>query len=88
MRNALVIVEMAFAVILLVGAGLLIRSFIELQQVNPGFEPRGVLAMQVSLPPNKYAEAPQRAAFHRQMLGERARHPGREERRRRSRRCR
>jgi predicted permease len=67
-RNALVIAEMSFAVILLVGAGLLIRSFVELQQVSPGFEPRGVLAMQLSLPANKYADANARALFDRQML--------------------
>ena len=67
-RNALVVAEMAFAVILLVGAGLLIRSFMQLQQVNPGFQPAGVLAMQLSLPPNKYADRPARAAFLRQAL--------------------
>ncbi len=67
-RNALVVAEMAFAVILLVGAGLLIRSFVRLQQVNPGFEPHGVLAMQVSLPGSKYKEGVQRAAFDRQVL--------------------
>ena len=67
-RNALVVAEMAFAVILLVGAGLLIRSFVQLQQVNPGFEPRGVLAMQVSLPGSKYREGAQRASFDRQVL--------------------
>src|SRR5205085_9223942 len=69
-RNALVVAEMSFAVILLVGAGLLIRSFMELQQVSPGFEPRGVLAMQVSLPQNKYADSNARAVFDRQMLDE------------------
>jgi putative ABC transport system permease protein len=67
-RNALVVFEMFAAVVLLVGAGLLIRSFVELQRVSPGFQPRGVLAMQVSLPANKYAEPAQRAAFDRQML--------------------
>jgi putative ABC transport system permease protein len=67
-RNALVVAEMSFAVVLLVGAGLLIRSFVELQQVSPGFEPRGVLAMQVSLPQNKYADANARALFGRRML--------------------
>ena len=68
LRNALVVFEMAAAVILLVGAGLLIRSFMQLQQVNPGFEPRGVLAMQLSLPPNKYPDRAARATFLRQML--------------------
>ncbi|HWS87813.1 MAG TPA: ABC transporter permease [Pyrinomonadaceae bacterium] len=67
-RNALVVAEMAFAVILLVGAGLLIRSFMQLQQVNPGFQPAGVLAMQLSLPPNKYPDRAARAAFLRQTL--------------------
>jgi putative ABC transport system permease protein len=70
MRNVLVVVEMAFAVVLLVGAGLLIRSFVELQRVNPGFQPAGVLAMQVSLPASKYKEGTQRTAFDRQMLEE------------------
>ena len=69
-RNALVVAEMAFAVVLLVGAGLLIRSFVRLQQVDPGFQPRGVLAMQVSLPPTKYTDQARRAAFARQMLEE------------------
>jgi predicted permease len=67
-RNALVVAEIAFAVILLVGAGLLIRSFTRIQQVNPGFEPAGVLAMQLSLPPNKYPDRAARAAFLRQAL--------------------
>jgi putative ABC transport system permease protein len=69
-RNALVVAEISLAVVLLVGAGLLIRSFLQLQQVNPGFQPQGVLAMQVSLPPTKYAERPQKAAFAQQMLDE------------------
>ncbi|MFL6254285.1 MAG: ABC transporter permease, partial [Pyrinomonadaceae bacterium] len=70
LRNVLVVIEMAFAVVLLVGAGLLIRSFVELQHVNPGFQPAGVLALQVSLPSNKYSEGTQRTAFDRQMLEE------------------
>jgi predicted permease len=67
-RDALVVFEIFSAVVLLVGAGLLIRSFVELQHVSPGFEPRGVLAMQVSLPQNKYADQKARALFDRQML--------------------
>jgi putative ABC transport system permease protein len=67
-RDALVVVEMTLAVILLVGAGLLIRSFLRLQQVSPGFEPRGVLSMQVSLPGAKYKDGASRTAFDRQVL--------------------
>ncbi|MGH9944874.1 MAG: ABC transporter permease, partial [Pyrinomonadaceae bacterium] len=66
--NALVIAEVSLAVVLLVGAGLLIRSFFELQKVSPGFRPDGVLSMQLSLPANKYAESPQREQFVRLIL--------------------
>jgi putative ABC transport system permease protein len=67
-RDALVVFEIFVAVVLLVGAGLLVRSFARLQQVDPGFEPRGVLAMQVSLPQSKYKDGAARAAFDRQVL--------------------
>jgi putative ABC transport system permease protein len=70
LRNALVVFEMAVAVIVLVGAGLLLRSFMQVQRVNPGFQPSGVLSMLVSLPVNKYKEPAQRAAFDRQLLEE------------------
>ncbi|HEX7281131.1 MAG TPA: ABC transporter permease [Vicinamibacterales bacterium] len=48
MRSALVIAEMALAVILLTGSGLLIRSFIELTRVDPGFQPEGAIAIRVT----------------------------------------
>jgi predicted permease len=54
MRSALVIAEMALAVVLLTGSGLLIRSFIELTRVNPGFQPEGAIAVRVTMQGEQY----------------------------------
>jgi putative ABC transport system permease protein len=51
--------------VLLVGAGLMMRSFVELQQVKPGFEPHGLLTFQTSLPRARYATGPVRTQFIR-----------------------
>ncbi len=67
-RSALVVAEMALALILLVSAGLLIKSFAQLQQVNPGFRPEGVISMQLTLPEAKYKEPQQRQEFFRQLM--------------------
>jgi putative ABC transport system permease protein len=64
---ALTIAEVALSMLLLVGAGLLIRSFTHLLDVNPGFNPRGVLAVQLTLPASRYPEARTRQ-FYRQLL--------------------
>jgi len=50
MRTALVVTEVALAVVLLSGAGLMISSFLRLQQVNPGFSPEQVVVFDLSLP--------------------------------------
>jgi hypothetical protein len=52
----------------LVGAGLLLNSFIRLSNVAPGFEPRNALTMQVSLPKTKYPDAERRGPFFAQVL--------------------
>jgi putative ABC transport system permease protein len=65
LRSMLVISEMALAIILLTGAGLLIRSVIELYNVNPGFNPNGVITMNVRLPAAKYPEDQQRVNFYK-----------------------
>jgi predicted permease len=62
-RAVLVVAETAIAVVLLIGAGLLLKSFVQLQSVNPGFSPDNVLTAQISLPAVRYASAPARIAF-------------------------
>ena len=66
LRSVLVVTEIAVALVLLIAAGLLIRSMLNLQQVRPGFDPTNVLSVRVALPPSAYAEAePTRLAFER-----------------------
>jgi putative ABC transport system permease protein len=67
-RNALVISEVALALVLLVGAGLLLKSFARLQNVDPGFDPRNVLSMEVSLPVAKYPRGKPVADFYMEMI--------------------
>ena len=67
-RNLFVVLEVAFALMLLIGAGLMIKSFMRLQRVDPGFDPDNILALQISLPGSKYKEDPQLIAFYQQAL--------------------
>jgi len=67
-RNLLVTAEVALAMALLVGAGLLIRSFAALMSVNPGFETRKILKAEVSLPQFQYSTPQQWVAFSDELL--------------------
>ena len=62
-QHTLVVVEMALALVLLVGAGLLARSFAALNAVSPGFDTRDVLAGRIRLTPSRYPTAPQQKTF-------------------------
>ncbi|HEV8366365.1 MAG TPA: ABC transporter permease [Pyrinomonadaceae bacterium] len=66
-RSILVVVESAVAVVLLVGAGLLIRSLVSLQNVNPGFDSNNVLTMRIDVPEEKYTTADKRTNFFQQL---------------------
>jgi putative ABC transport system permease protein len=65
-RSVLVIAQVALSTILLIGSGLLIRSFVRLRSVSAGFEPRNLLTMQVSL--RKYAQPAQSISFYQEVL--------------------
>ena len=67
-RKILVTTEVALALVLLVGAGLLIKGFSRLRSVNPGFNPTGVMTMYLQLPATRYAEIPKRTQFRRELL--------------------
>lgn len=75
-RAALVIGEVALALVLLLGAGLLLRSFQELTRVKPGFEPRGALTATFSLPQTRYAEESRTVGFLDELLRRASALPG------------
>jgi predicted permease len=66
LRNALVVAEIALSLVLVISAGLMIRSFLKLQKVDPGFVPDNVLTMRISLPGAKYSDDDQARAFFEQ----------------------
>src|SRR5919197_255910 len=67
-QGALVVTEVALALVLLVGAGLLLKSYARLRRVDPGFSPERVLTARLSLPESKYPDKDRQAAFARQAL--------------------
>jgi predicted permease len=68
LREAIVIVEVALSLLLLIGAGLLFRSYYRLTKVDPGFDPRNVLTLRLRLPDAHYREQSQVTGFLRQIL--------------------
>jgi putative ABC transport system permease protein len=67
LRKALIVAEVALALVLLVGAGLMVKGFAQLtEKQHQGFDPRHVLTLRATLPPSRFAEGRQIAAFHRQ----------------------
>jgi len=76
LRSALVISEVALSLVLLIGAGLMIRSFTKLNQVNPGFNPARALTIGVTLLRNKYPDDERVASSYAQILERAAATPG------------
>lgn len=62
-RQALVSLEVALALLLFLGAGLVVNSFLRLHQVDPGFDPEGLVAIRLTLPEERYPDATARLAF-------------------------
>lgn len=75
-RSLLVAAQMALSIVLLIGAALLLESFRNLQHVNPGFDPQGVLTMNVNLPPAKYPDNGSRGRFFRDLVQRLSSQPG------------
>lgn len=67
-RSVLVVSQVALALMLLVGAGLFLRSFVALQRVDAGFEPQGVLTARLALPEEQYRDESKRAALMQEVL--------------------
>src|SRR5207344_2315427 len=68
LRSSLVVFEVALSLVLLVGAGLLVRSFLSLLKTNAGFNPDNLLTMNLVLPSAKYKDKSQSAAFYAELV--------------------
>ena len=68
LRPMLVVVEVAAAVVLLIGAGLMIRSIVRIREVEPGLRPQNLLTAKISLPREKYTDAESTIRFYQQVL--------------------
>ncbi len=68
LRSALIVVEVALALVLMIGAALMVRSFVRLNRVDPGFNSRDVLTASISLPASRYDKPGQRVDFFRRLI--------------------
>ncbi|HEV8484126.1 MAG TPA: ABC transporter permease [Blastocatellia bacterium] len=75
-RGLLVALEIALSMVLLIGAGLMIKSFVRLANVNPGFDTRSISTMRLSLPAAQYADPRSRATFFQQVIARLQSAPG------------
>jgi putative ABC transport system permease protein len=75
-RHTLIVAEVCLALVLVIGAGLLGRSFLKLQGIDPGFQADAVMTMSVSLPRARYATGPQVIEFHDRVLSSLESQPG------------
>jgi putative ABC transport system permease protein len=76
LRSAVIIAEVALSLMLLVGAGLLLKSFLRLQSVDPGFTPSNVLSALISVDPSRYSTNEQLLVFYHELLERVRRIPG------------
>ncbi len=75
-RGALVITQVALALLLLTGSGLMVRSLVSLKNVDPGFDPKNVLTFQLTPPPTAYPDAASVASYYSRLLDELSGLPG------------
>ena len=68
LRSLLVISEVALSLVLLIGAGLLLRNFVQLRNAAPGFDPRNLVSMKISLPPARYPDGARMTAFYDELV--------------------
>jgi putative ABC transport system permease protein len=67
-RGVLIVAEVALAVVLLIGSGLMVRTFQELRSVDPGFDPEGVVTFTLTLPPARYPDSESEVQFFERLL--------------------
>ena len=76
LTHLLVVGEVALALVLVFGAGLMVRSFLKLQAVDPGFRPENLMVAEINLPPSKYSQRSQVVEFYRRLLNRTENLPG------------